>query len=357
MNRREIPLKTHLTSWRRVFWRAKLETLKRSSAPILVGPWRGEVGYESLYWIPFLERVKQAGIDPQRLIPIGRAGSAAWYGCPQGLELYALRDPKDVRIENRKQAQRFGYLKQEHVDAFDRGVLRDAATRLGLTRYQTLHPAWMYHVLAPFYTGWKGVEWFAGQTAYQNIPTPPLPDGVTLPEPYVAVRFYGRETFPWQEKALRTFVNATIETLAQHYTVLLIDSADMVDDHMDMPITFTHPNVRRLSEFIQPRPETALAIHSAVISRALGFVGTYGGLAQLALRIGKASVSFYHHWGGTSILHKHLADLIAIRSGIPCQVYWTQEIGLSRLVLPDVLVGPPKKGLSLDTRLPVAVAE
>ena len=37
--------------------RRELERLQKSNAPIVVGPWVGEVGFELLYWIPFLNQV------------------------------------------------------------------------------------------------------------------------------------------------------------------------------------------------------------------------------------------------------------------------------------------------------------
>jgi len=32
----------------------ELERIQRTDAPIVIGPWVGEVGFELLYWIPFL---------------------------------------------------------------------------------------------------------------------------------------------------------------------------------------------------------------------------------------------------------------------------------------------------------------
>ena len=56
---RHTILPTHDWSWRKGLWPAYLRWLKSTDWPILVGPWHGEVGFEVLYWIPFLERVKK----------------------------------------------------------------------------------------------------------------------------------------------------------------------------------------------------------------------------------------------------------------------------------------------------------
>jgi hypothetical protein len=142
-------LPTHRYSWRRAAWPAYVELLKRSDWPILVGPWRGEIGFEVLYWIPLIRWLMKAGIAKERIMPITRSGAGAWYGVPQGLELYALRDPQACRVETRLQFNQTGMIKQLDISPFDRDVLRDAAETLKLGRkYHVVHPVWMYHVLA-----------------------------------------------------------------------------------------------------------------------------------------------------------------------------------------------------------------
>jgi hypothetical protein len=58
----------------------KLDAVAKGSGPIVVGPWTGEVGFEVLYWIPFLEwfRTKWR-IDGQRFVIVSRGGVAPWY--------------------------------------------------------------------------------------------------------------------------------------------------------------------------------------------------------------------------------------------------------------------------------------
>ncbi len=48
------------------------------SAPIVAGPWLGEVGYEVLYWLPFLRWFVDAyRVPPERLTILSRGGSSA----------------------------------------------------------------------------------------------------------------------------------------------------------------------------------------------------------------------------------------------------------------------------------------
>src|SRR6185295_17708620 len=303
-------LPTHAHSWRQHAWPAYLKYLQKTDRPILCGPWHGEVGFEVLYWIPFLHYLLTHGIAPERIIPITRGGAGAWYGVPQGLELFAMRSPQDVRIERRLQAERSGLQKQTTVTPFDRQVLRDAADTLKLTKYHILHPAWMYHRLAPYWTGQRGPMWLTRRTEYANLPAPQLPSTLALPEVFVAVKFYSRETWPMGHKLADAVASATMQKLAEIMTVIVLDGSVHTDEHLDFPVP-VHPNILHLRDLITSRPETNLAIQSAVLSAAQGFVGTYGGLAQLALRLGKPSVTFYTDWGGTAITHKALSDLLS----------------------------------------------
>lgn len=314
-------------------WLAYQQLLKHTDLPILVGPWRGEVGFEALYWIPFVRRLaKRLNITPDRLIPITRGGAAPWYGMADGVELYALRTPQDVRVENRIQHAKYRMLKQTRWTPFDRGVVADAATQLGLKRYLTLHPAWMYARISPFFEGAMSLHDLEQEALFDAIQ--PAPVTLQLPERFVAVRFYVRYTFPGHPPLVQ-FAQESIKTIAAHTPVVLLNAGIHVDDHVDI-LMKPHPNVVRMTDLCEVTPQNNLAVQSAILGKALGFVGTYGGLAQLALRIGKPSVSYYHEWGGTAMAHKHLADALALGHGLPCQVHKVGELPLLQSVVPTM---------------------
>lgn len=290
--------------------------------------------------MPFLAKLRaELKIAPERLIPITRGGAAAWYGTPTGIELYGMRTPQDVRIENRVQLAKHKQLKQTHVTAFDRQVLRDVADTLGLRHPLTLHPAWLYQTFAPFWAGATGLQWLQTHTQFGSLPVAPLPAGVTLPPQFVAVRFYFRPTFPPAPQTVQ-FAIETIKQIAATQPVVLLNNGLHMDDHVDVKVPVM-PNVTRLSDLCTLTPETNLLVQSAVLARALGFVGTYGGLAQLALRYGKPSVSVYQEWAGTAIPHKHLSEALALQLGIPFAVVRVGDLPLLQQALPRVMMKSP----------------
>lgn len=347
-------LPSHDWSWRRGAWPAYLKLLQSTDWPILVGPWRGEVGFEVLYWIPWLEKLKAHGIDPARLIPISRGGAAVWYNTPQGLELYAMRTPQQVRVQRRIDFFDTKVQKQITVGAFDQQVLNDAADTLKLGRkYHVLHPAWMYHCLAPFWTGRRGGWWLIKRAKFPGLPVPALPQAMRLPEAFVACRFYGRETWPWADKAVRQATEAILLKMAAQHPVVLLNNDTNADEHADLPLP-KHPNLIHLSDLVEMRPETNLAVQSAVLRRAQGFVGPYGGLAQLALRVGCQTVSFYRHWGGTAMTHLHLSQILATQYNVGFDCIRLQDVPKLLAVCPDVFIRPAEERRMLDTAAPKA---
>lgn len=333
-------LPDHAGHWRNFAWWPYVQRLKHSDAPIFVGPWRGEVGFEALYWIPYLAQFAHlSGIPMERLIPISRGGASAWYGTPTGLELYAMRTPQQVRVANREQVERTGMFKQDSMTPFDRQVIRDAADTMNVKQYHVLHPAWMYTRLAPYWTMMRGMTWVNARLRFAKLVMPTVSPTMGLPDDFVAVRFYSRQTF--YGKQLRAFIEAVIGTLAQEVDVVILDSALVLDDHMDLTADVRGDRVHHLSDYTPLIPETNLATLSAVVGRARGFVGTYGGFAQLALRAGIPSASFYTEWGHTSIAHAELAHVLAVRSGVPAHVIRVGDIAMLNQILPHTTVTVP----------------
>jgi hypothetical protein len=58
----------------------QLELLAADGGPIVAGPWRGSLGAELLYWIPFLRWFgRRFGVDRSRIAAVSRPGAAPWY--------------------------------------------------------------------------------------------------------------------------------------------------------------------------------------------------------------------------------------------------------------------------------------
>ncbi len=299
-------------------WRLFARHLAASRRPILCGPWRSEVGFELLYWIPFLHNLRERyGISRDRLITIGRGGSAAWYDTAGTADLYEHLPVEVARTLSVQASQQTGSLKQRDTPAWERHVCALTATSLGIAQYHVLSPSWMYRLLAPFWDGQQTTGWLDRYLLQAvKMPAPPIaPDlAAQLPKSYVAMRWYARPTWPLRED-LVLWTRKTVAAIAERTPVVLIDGAH-VDDHADMALG-TIPNVLKLSDLAQQTALNNLAIQSSVIARASAYVGTYGGMAQGAMRWGVPTVALYDQFGQTSPAHLHLSQSLSLKTGVP----------------------------------------
>src|SRR5262245_54056029 len=269
-----------------------LARVTESDKPILVGPWLGEVGFEVLYWIPFLRWVTEtSGLDTSRLIALSRGGTAAWYRniCGSYQEVFDLF-PADQSYE-RSLRQTRGHLKQEEVGEFDRDILEQVRRSLGIGEYETLHPSVMYELYFPFWRNQASIRLLEMLSAYRVFPPVDTPDvDGRLPEDYVAVKLYDNASFP-DIRANRKIAEHIVDRLTEDTDVILLDTP-RPDDHRPFPIA-DRKRLMRIDQLVSPANN--LAIQTQILSRARAFVGTFGGFSFLSAFCGVDSVALYSH--------------------------------------------------------------
>jgi hypothetical protein len=298
---------------------AKLcKQLRSDDAPILVGPFRSELGFEASYFQPFIAYLaKQVPDFATRAAIVTRGGLASLYQphIPRGVDLFSLRSVTDVRRENLYDQRTTGLLKQVRQTDFDTAVLKDAARSLGLGPvYHTIHPVWMYWGLAPYWEEVAGVRHLQAVTDYAPLTKPAKwPGSEKLPTQYVAMKFYRRATFPYPDAETEPFVSRLAGTIAAQIPVVLLPTSSDYDDHSDLPIQ--GENILAINGNL-PAHENLL-VTASILAHAKAFVGTYGGMAQFALRLGVPSVSVWKEFGGTSHAHLSLQSWISKATKVP----------------------------------------
>jgi hypothetical protein len=299
-------------------WAIVAKRLAAGKKPILCGPWRSEVGFELLYWIPFLNAFReQYKIDPARLIAIGRGGSAQWYRTAGTADLYEHVPVEVVRTWSVKASQQTGSLKQHSIEPWETHVCGLTAASLGIEKYATLSPSWMYRILTPWWSGLATESLLNRYTLQPVRYEPPTisPDLASkLPKQYIAMRWYARPTWPYRED-LVLWTRQFVEKIAAQIPVILIDSFH-ADDHADINLGPIN-NVIQLSDLVDQQPTDNLLIQSSVIARAQAYVGTYGGMAQGAMRWGVPTVALYAEFGHTAPAHLTLTQSLSLKTGVP----------------------------------------
>ncbi len=311
----------------------RLERIGRGSQPVIVGPWTGEVGFELIYWVPFVRwAINRYGIDPARVTIVSRGGPRSWYrrvanGYVDVFDLYSADEFRERTAIARK--------KQRAMRAFDREVLRRVVRQVGGPA-QLLHPALMYEMLMPAFKNEAPISQITDHTQHVRITADEAALAGKLPADYVAVRFYYSACFPETEENRRVVAD-TLRTLCEWTDVVVLNPGVRPDDHTDAD-AIRSPRIHRLDDVMTPARN--LEIQSAVIGNARAFVGTYGGFSYLAPLCGIPSFAFY------SIRNFHLHHLLlaeqafaSIEGGsfLPID---TAQAGFLRRLLPAVVSAP-----------------
>jgi hypothetical protein len=277
----------------------KVGRIAASGRPIVVGPWTGEIGFELLYWIPFVEWVRrQWSIAPEREIVISRGGVASWYGVDEAnyADIFSVVTPAEFKeaIADEKR-------KQRRVAPLDRRVVEAVIGRRGSAEPELLHPGFMFRLFAPFWSDEAGYSRIDRFTRYRLIQNDARCDSTMtggqsrqaplsgLPSDYVAVRFYFSECFP-DTADNRAFAQTVVASLAERIPVVLLNPGFSVDDHRDWA-----PSAAGRIHTIADRtsPDRNLAMQTAIIGGARACVGTYGGYSYLAPMCRVPAVAFF----------------------------------------------------------------
>jgi hypothetical protein len=290
--------------------RAEVGRLADRGNPIIVGPFMAEVGFELLYWIPLVRwAVAKFPALQGRLTVVSRGGTGDWL---QGVEcdyvdLLSMYEPEEL-------VRRRVSLKQRELNEFEFEIFRQVKAQRGLERSDVFHPSLFfntyYRVMKMDRRGFitsvvHDENESTGLAARYARLTAPDAGSVAdrLPEDYVAVRFYARPSFP-DSAENRAFMSATIEALCATGPVVVLNNRLELDDHFDLEPA-AHQNVVMIDDLMEP--SNNLQVQTIAVSRARGFVGTYGGLAYLAPFFGVPSIGFRSVEGELHAWHHELA--------------------------------------------------
>jgi hypothetical protein len=260
---------------------------------VIAGPWLGEVGFELLYWIPFLRwALDRAGVGPDRVTAISRGGPTNWYRGIAGryVDVFDHVTPAEFQASNAARAAATGAQKQVVLDARDRAILEAALPGVAAAERPLIHPSMMYGLFKRYWWGHVDSRWIRRHSKVEPFAPPDLDDlSLDLPKDYVATRFYFNECFPPTPEN-RTFIASVLASLQERGPVVELATGLRLDDHVE-----GHGGIGPGSISSLMTPRNNLQLQSAIVARARAFVGTYGGFSYLAPFYGVPS------WGVFSV--------------------------------------------------------
>jgi hypothetical protein len=270
-----------------------LAALARGRRPIIAGPWLSEVGFEVLYWIPFLRWLEDRyRIDRERVIAVSRGGVSSWYAdvASAYVDIFDQFDPDTFGRRNaeRQNSGEAGGQKQTQQGALDREVIQLVRRSAGADDAAICHPQLMYRLFYQFWSGNRPLDLAMSHTRHRLL-SMPRPTGVPLPERYVAAKFYTGAALP-DTADHRGLLRDLVSIVARHVPVVVLDTGMTTDDHEDY-LFDGMPDVVSIRKHLTLG--TNLGVQSAVIAGAQGFIGTCGSLAWLAPMLGVDTVAVY----------------------------------------------------------------
>jgi hypothetical protein len=301
----------------------EIEDIVGRGRTLVLGPWLSEVGYETLYWIPFLQWLKGAfRLEADRLVAVSRGGVAGWYAgvASRYVEIWDAMEPAEFA---RRNAER-GVTKQYEPSALDEAILDAVAGRLGTREFDVIHPGLMYRLFTLYWSGKRPMGFMDAYLRFTRMTAPRMIDPSLLPDRYVAVKFYAARSLP-DTPAMRGQLRAMIAALAAQAPVVLLDTGLVLeDDHADYAFA---AGGQVISARPWMTPATNLGVQTQIIAGASGFVGTCGSLAWLAPRLGIDTSALFvdPKW-----LHAHLA--VAMRA--------YHKLGAGRFAVADLRAVP-----------------
>lgn len=299
--------------------RSEIAELASGDGPVLAGPFVGEVGFELLYWLPFVRwAVEQEPGLRGRLVLVSRGGTASWAAdldVAGYVDVLSLVSPEDL-------VRRRPFLKQREVSAFDEELLAAVRDHLSVHDAGVLHPSSLYNLyydvvkrdrrafaaaVTPTDGGASGLA-----ASYRPIAAPAgLPPEAGLPDEYVAVRFYGRASLP-DSAENQALVRRLVANLADKVPVVLLGHDLELDDHSDIG---AGRGERIFTTAHLMRPADNLEVQTRVLAGARGFVGTYGGLSYLAPSLGLPSLALSSSLESLQPWHLDLAQQVFAMPG------------------------------------------
>ncbi len=275
---------------REVSVRRELRAAARGSGPIIVGPWLSEVGYEVLYWVPFLRWFcDRYGVDRSRLVVVSRGGVAGWYHdvADRYVELLDLFDPETFAARNLER-QRDGDQKQRRLAGFDEEILARVRRQPGLADATVCHPSAMFRLLREFWLGNESLHYVLEHTRFGPVDVGPPPALLSLPERFVAMKFYTGVALP-DTREHRQRLRQLVASVAECIPVVALDTGLSLDEHQD----YTFGDVPGVTRLAGLTPQNNLGLQTAVVARAAGYLGTCGGLAWMAPFLGTPTLAVY----------------------------------------------------------------
>ena len=264
---------------------------------LVVGPWLMEVGFEILYWIPYLRAALQKlAIPKERVVAVSRGGAQLWYNGVAGqyLDILDVLSPQEFRdwtseIEFGKNDKR-SVRKQFAAQDFELSILRRVLKSADITDYQVILPSAMYALMRNVWRARFGGKRLENVLSHALIDRPE-PINLPFKGPYIAAKFYHSTTFP-DTPTLHQFAREIVARLASRSNVVLLSNAVQLDDHDTFAFEPAGGKFQIFEAAGLYTPRNNLSVQTSLVAHAKELHVTYGGFSYLGPLLGVETTAY-----------------------------------------------------------------
>jgi hypothetical protein len=275
---------------------------------VIVGPWFSELGFELLYWVPFINSLSTENTFANKnVVTISRGGVEDLYDFLPSkhlnlLEYFSQTDWSDFTS---KVWQELGGLKQSKLVMREVKMLKNLNIQFaGKENSKTLvlHPSLMFTMFRPF---WRNKNWSADLIAKHLVfPNFEIPEAKN----YGSVKIYSRPSLQINvdtTKKIGEFLKS------EKVDLKIITSDSYKDDHE----VFVFSDLENAKLIPINDYENNLKLQLDIIRSSSVCYTTYGGLSYYPLYFGKKSIGFYTDSSKFDQQHTKVANLLKNQFG------------------------------------------
>jgi len=277
----------------------------------IIGPWLSEIGYEILYWVPFLKKHLEHLIQDKnkKFIVISRGGVKNWYSFLENFEYFEIFDLDKKKIFKHL-SQRKNSLSQKQWDfsKLDNYYLKQVCEKKNLNKDDCLiiHPSVLFRNLKPYLNGNLAPNYvFKYLNHSNNSFVINLDQGLDYLKPFVAIKLY--ESSILRLKKNESFfidkINLVLNKLDRKYKLVYLDFK-IEDDHKDLVLNKSGHKTYSINDVYSNINESNnIYLQDNLIQNSEFLVSTYGGFCYLPSFYKKKCIALLN--GNYKIINRH----------------------------------------------------
>lgn len=278
---------------------------------LIVGPWVSELGFELLYWIPFIRRyISDLKKSPDRVVVVSRGGTDALYSdvCREYVEIFDYMDEVSFKKNFDEHVKEFGGQKHLNIRPYESILIeRIKNDRPYLKGAAVLHPSVMYRSFQGYWSRRLPARFIRDFSQFNLISREELRQpkaSVAASAPLFVCYFYDSDAFSLSSEN-KVILSRCLSILARSFKVILIEKMFDIDDHFcDSGWV---PQSQNIEVVTLECPRTSVNDLVTLICKANFFVTIYGGCSYLGLFYGVKTFALFTNLGRIVPVHLDLS--------------------------------------------------